>query len=342
MTASSVTSLSMDPPMMLVCVNRAVPMAQAVSKSGHFAINVLSDQGASLAHQFATPSDDKFRAVSTRPGYADLPLLADALAHLECEVVEEVAGGSHVIFLGRVVEATAAEEGEPLAYFRGKFGRFEFAVNDEVYRQVRNLIIERVIPADSTVEPGALADRLGVDESATFYALTRLSDDGLVRRDVERGYVVVPLDAITSDFAFDARATIQAGVVERVLGTVTRERITELGEHVGRMAGQIENDHFVDFEAYLESNYRFHRGIVLLADNPALCSAFDSLSLKAVMARSFGFTSKTSIAFVAIHEEILAGLTARDSEATVNALRRYTEMAKERVRQVLAELGGAL
>jgi len=342
MTASSVTSLSMDPPMMLVCINRAAPMAASVSGSQCFAINVLSEQGAELARQFAKPSDDKFRDVRISEGLRGMPLLDEALAHLECEVVEEVMGGTHKIFLGRVVRARAATDGEPLAYFRGNFGRFQFAVNDDVYRRVRSLVVERRYAANSTVDVVELAEALSVDEASAFYALTRLSEDGLLRRDPERGYVVVPLDARSSDYAFDARSMIQASVVEMVLPELAENRIEELADYVHEMAAQITDDEFVDFDAYLDANYRFHLGLVRLGGNPALENAFDSLGLRSVMKRSFGATSRTSTEFVAVHEDILAGLWARDVSATVGALLRYSKMAKERVREVLREHGGVL
>ena len=342
MTASSVTSLSMDPPMMLVCIHTEAPMAKSVSRTGRFAINVLSDQGAALAHQFATPSEDKFRSVRTSEGLAGLPLLDDALAHLECEVVEEVVGGSHKIFLGRVLRARAASAGEPLAYFRGSFGRFQFAVNDDVYRRVRSLVTERRFTADTTIGVTELADALHTDEAAVFYALTRLSNDGLVRRDVVRGYVVVPIDALMSDQVFDARTTIQAGVVEAVVGTMSEGSIDELDACVDEMACLITDDTFIDFDGYLEANYRFHLGIVRLSGNRALEEAFGSLGLKAVMKRSFGATTKTSADFVWIHRDIVGALRARNAESTIAALRRYSTMAKSRVREVLQEHGGSL
>ncbi len=136
MTASSVTSLSMDPPLMLACINNAAPTADAVTEAGTYAVNVLGEHQGELARQFATASQDKFRGVSVRTGELDVPLLGDALAQIECEVVERVVGGTHTIFVGRVVSATAGD-GQPLTYFRGGFGRFEFARDDEVYGRAR-------------------------------------------------------------------------------------------------------------------------------------------------------------------------------------------------------------
>lgn len=342
MTASSVTSLSMNPPMMLVCIHQDAPTAKVVSESGRFAINVLSEEGADLAQQFATPSDDKFRGVSVREGRAKLPLLEEALAHLECEVIEEVVGGSHLIFLGRVVSAVAAGEGEPLAYYRGSFGRFEFAANDEAYRHLRSLIVERRYPANSELDPQELSRSLQVAPTAVFFSLTRLADDGLIRRDPERGYVVVALDYRLCDETFDARATIQSGVIKGRLDTVTAPQVEILRHQVAEMRRHIRDDAFTDFEAYLEANYLFHLGIVQLADNGALETAFKSLGLKGIMARSFGATAKTSSEFLSVQEEILAGIEGRDENGSISAIHRYSKMAKLRVREVLDEHGGTL
>jgi flavin reductase (DIM6/NTAB) family NADH-FMN oxidoreductase RutF len=100
--------------MMLACLNRSAPTSLAVSSSGVFGVNILGHGHEHLAQQFAAPSDDKFRGVSLTPGVLGVPLLSDALAYLECRVVEQVTGGTHTIFLGKVVHASA-HEGEPLA-----------------------------------------------------------------------------------------------------------------------------------------------------------------------------------------------------------------------------------
>jgi len=122
MTASSVTSLSADPPMMLACVNRSAPTAAAIRAAGGFVVNVLRAGQEQLARQFARPSENKFAGVATTTGALSMPVLREALAYLECEVREHVDAGTHTILLGRVVDAFASD-GEPLAYFRGSFGR---------------------------------------------------------------------------------------------------------------------------------------------------------------------------------------------------------------------------
>ena len=213
MTASSVTSLSAQPPMMLACLNQSAPTSRAVSSAGLFAVNILGQGHEHLATQFAVPSDDKFKDVDLIEGTLGVPLLADALAHLECEVVEEMTGGTHTIFLGRVLRASA-RDGAPLTYFRGGFGRFEFAHDDAVYQRARQQVLERFYSAGHAILLEDLAHELEVDNSSAFYALTRMTADGLVQRDPDRGYVIVPFDARTSDEAFEARCAIELGVIE--------------------------------------------------------------------------------------------------------------------------------
>lgn len=341
MTASSVTSLSLEPPMMLACLNRSAPSSRAVSEAGRYAVNVLGQGHARLAQQFAVPSADKFRGVPVTEGAGGLPLLAEALAHIECDVVEEVTGGTHSIFIGRVTSARA-HQGEPLTYFRGGFGRFEFGRDDAVYQQARHQVLERQYAPGAVVSLEDLAHELGVDSAAAFYALTRLAADGLVQRDPDRGYVVTPFDVRTSDEAFDARCAIELGVVAVAAGRASAADLAELRERFEVMASLLVGERFVDFDRYLDANYAFHEGVVSLAGNAALTAAFGRLSIKNVMTRSFGSTPVTSQSFVDVQREITEGLEAGDAAAASAAVLRYTRLAKERVRQILARTDGRL
>lgn len=123
-TASAVTSLSLEPPMLLVCMNKESATGAAMDASAQFGVNILEEGQADLAVRFATKASDKFDGVPTTTGVWGEPLLAEALATLECRVVERTTGGTHVVFFGEV-EHAAARSGAPLAYFRGRFGRLE-------------------------------------------------------------------------------------------------------------------------------------------------------------------------------------------------------------------------
>jgi flavin reductase (DIM6/NTAB) family NADH-FMN oxidoreductase RutF/DNA-binding GntR family transcriptional regulator len=341
MTASSVTSLSMAPPMMLACLNRSSSTCTAVSEAGAYVVNVLGQGDGHLASHFATPGADKFAGVRVTRGLRGMPVLADTLARIECEVVEEVRAATHTIFLGRVVRAEAAE-GSPLTYFRGGFGRFEFARDDEVYQHARQQVLERMYAADAVLQLDDLAYQLDVDKAAAFYALTRLTVDGLVRRDPDRGYVVVPFDTRTSDATFDARAAIELGVIDMVVGRVPEPELVELRSRFEAMAALLVGERFVDFDRYLDANYAFHEGLVSLAHSAPLTTAFAQLHIKSVMTRSFGVTPVTSQSFVEAQRGITEGIERGDADAARAAVYRYTDLAKQRVRQILEQTGGRL
>jgi len=112
--------------MMLVCLDRESQTGRAIEEAGRFAVNILGEDQAGLARRFATKAPDKFDGVATTTGEHGDPLLADALATLECRVVDSTTGGTHVVFFGEV-ESGSAREGAPLAYYRGQFGRLQLA-----------------------------------------------------------------------------------------------------------------------------------------------------------------------------------------------------------------------
>jgi len=129
LTASSFTSVSLHPPLILVCVSQKAKSYPAIQVAGRFAVNILSRGQESASRRFATsttgPSEEKFVGVEYRPGPLGLPVLADALARLECTVVHAYPGGDHTIFVGQVETAECRDDAgkEPLLYFRGKYSR---------------------------------------------------------------------------------------------------------------------------------------------------------------------------------------------------------------------------
>lgn len=341
MTASSVTSLSVDPPMMLACLNTAVPTSGAVTGAGRFVINVLGQGHEDLAYQFASPRTDKFKDVDLVRGPGGMPILGAALAHLVCEVSEEVAGGTHTIFIAHVQDASATD-GRPLTYFRGGFGRFEFERNDAAYELIRDMVLRRVFPARDVLTVEELANRLGIDRASSFYALTRLASDGLVRRDPDLGYVVTTFDVRTSDETFDARLAVELGVIDLCIGRASTDELRELRRRFEVMAALLVGDRFVDFHAYLDANYAFHEYLVSLAHNPLLTAAFSKLAIKSVMTRSFGSTPESSNEFIDAQRDIVDALDAGDVAAAHSASLRYCRLAKLRVREILELTGGGL
>ena len=119
-TASAVSSLSLEPPMLLVCLNKQSETGRALAACGHFAVNILGAGQADLADRFARKGGNKFDGVATTPGQWGEPLIEEAIAALECAVTEKVTAATHYVFFAEVVSATA-RGGAPLTYFKGQF-----------------------------------------------------------------------------------------------------------------------------------------------------------------------------------------------------------------------------
>jgi flavin reductase (DIM6/NTAB) family NADH-FMN oxidoreductase RutF len=122
MTANSLTSVSLDPLLLLVCFDRDSRTADAVLQRGAFLVNLLSEEQQELSDRFARAGDDHFADLALEPGYEGLPALPGGLGWLACELEDVHSGGDHIIAVARVV-AAEAREGEPLLFFRGRYGR---------------------------------------------------------------------------------------------------------------------------------------------------------------------------------------------------------------------------
>ena len=120
-TVNSFTSVSMDPPLILVCVHRRAPSLGVIEASRRFGISILGKSQRALALRFAKPAEDKFQGLPWRVGVLGVPLLDGAVAHVECIVARVLDGGDHEIVLGHVQRARAYP-GEPLVFHRSRLG----------------------------------------------------------------------------------------------------------------------------------------------------------------------------------------------------------------------------
>ena len=140
LTTTAVSSVSAEPPMLLVCVDLTSRTLPALRAGGRFVVNFLREGRAELARLFASKRDDKFQHVAWRATASGIPVLADdALAWAECVTVQELEPGDRVVLLGQVEEgAGAADEDAPLMYYRRSWG---------VWRPAPRKIERREIPA---------------------------------------------------------------------------------------------------------------------------------------------------------------------------------------------------
>jgi len=120
LTVSSFTSVSLDPPLVLICLGHAVTMIEAFRAASHFAINILSAGQRELSDRFARKGCDRFDALRWDRGATGVPLLPGVLAQIECATHQRITSGDHDILVGRMVRANVAD-GEPLLYCSGGY-----------------------------------------------------------------------------------------------------------------------------------------------------------------------------------------------------------------------------
>ena len=126
LTVNSFTSVSLEPPLLLVCVHKLAATAEALTSASHFAINVLQTGQQPASIRFATRDEDRFGVTPWSCGEAGAPILKDSLGVFECERFAVYDGGDHHILVGQVVKASFDGGLDPLLYFRGRYRRLHF------------------------------------------------------------------------------------------------------------------------------------------------------------------------------------------------------------------------
>jgi flavin reductase (DIM6/NTAB) family NADH-FMN oxidoreductase RutF len=120
LTANAVASLSLDPPLVLVAVEKKAHSLDFLKANRCFAINILRLEQEEISRRFATPGPKNFTGLALLAAVTEAPILADCLAYADCRVVEILPGGDHEIFVGEIV-AGDIHEGLPLLYYAGKY-----------------------------------------------------------------------------------------------------------------------------------------------------------------------------------------------------------------------------
>lgn len=121
-TVSAFASVSLDPPLVLACVDKRASVHDCLCEGKHFAVNILAEDQEHLSRLFASKDQDRFTQAAYHTGITGAPLLDGAVAVLECRVVHAYPGGDHTIIVGEVESASIADH-KPLAYHRGGYAR---------------------------------------------------------------------------------------------------------------------------------------------------------------------------------------------------------------------------
>ena len=119
-TVSAFCSVSLDPPLILVCIDKNTGSHYALAQTDSFVVNILRDDQQYISDCFASFLPDKFAVVKYHSGIDDLPVLEDVVANLECRLVNSHPNGDHTIFVGQIETATI-NDGQPLVYWHGDY-----------------------------------------------------------------------------------------------------------------------------------------------------------------------------------------------------------------------------
>jgi 3-hydroxy-9,10-secoandrosta-1,3,5(10)-triene-9,17-dione monooxygenase reductase component len=132
MAANSVTSVSLEPPLILVCPAKTSSTWRDIRAARRFCVNVLARDHEALCRQFAKKGADRFAGVRYHKRMV-VPSLDEAVAWLDCEISHEHDAGDHTIVVARVAAVDAAEAGTPLVFFRGSYGTFDLLPAPSIY-----------------------------------------------------------------------------------------------------------------------------------------------------------------------------------------------------------------
>ena len=124
MTISAFCSVSLSPPLILICVDHTASMHELLLTHPSFGINILATSQEAYSRRFSTKDSDRFDGISYTRGECGVALLGDALGHLECHMVQHHTAGDHTVFIAEVDRAEALD-GRPLLYYRGGYALLE-------------------------------------------------------------------------------------------------------------------------------------------------------------------------------------------------------------------------
>lgn len=124
LTATAFTSVSLDPPLVLVCIDKKAETFPHFAPAGVFAVNFLGTDQRDVSQHFAKHGGDKFTGMGWRQGALGAPILDGTIGHVECRIAHAYEGGDHVIYVGEI-DSAAAGDGQPLLHFRHAYHRVD-------------------------------------------------------------------------------------------------------------------------------------------------------------------------------------------------------------------------
>jgi flavin reductase (DIM6/NTAB) family NADH-FMN oxidoreductase RutF len=120
-TVNSLTSVSLEPPLVLYCLGKQSQWFEGLRDAGHYAVSILREEQRTLSQRFSIPTPDRWEGIEYETWTTGAPILSGCLANIECVAEGIHEGGDHLIMVGRVVRLSADPTGRPLLYFGGRY-----------------------------------------------------------------------------------------------------------------------------------------------------------------------------------------------------------------------------
>jgi len=124
MTVSAFASVSLQPPLVVMCIDHTASLHDTLANAPYFAVNILASTQEPIARRFAETGAQRFEGIGYRNGENGVPILNDVLAFVECKRVSSTEAGDHTVIIGETV-AASMRDARPLLYYRGGFAQLE-------------------------------------------------------------------------------------------------------------------------------------------------------------------------------------------------------------------------
>jgi len=340
-TASAVVSLSMEPPMMLVCLNKSSSTHDRVLESGTFGVNIMAQNQGDTAYAFAKKGTDKFAGIPWTATTDEVPILEGSLASIACRVEETTVGGTHTVFLGKVTHAEAFP-GEPLTYYRGTFGRFEHDSVEKAYAALRQHVLQRDTAVGEVLDPQELAKTIMSRPEHVRQAMVRLETEGLLNRATDGSVTVAPLTAKVAQGFFAAQAAIEIGVLDTYLPHVNDDQLAELQAGKTQIEKYLESPDSSDITGYIDVVRNFHRSIISLSPSAQLLGAYEELSTGPLW---FSILPEGARIKMLDHANLLKladAVLAKDTATARDAIRDHLDVVNEIAAEAIEATGGSI
>lgn len=337
-TASAVASLSMDPPMMLICLNRSSATHDIIAESKVFGVNILAQDQGDIAMQFARKGTDKFSGLEWTQAVADIPWIDGALATIACRVVDTAVGGTHTVFMGEVLDAEAFP-GEPLTYYRGVFGRFEDDADGKAYSAVRAHVLARHTAMGEVLDPQELAETIKSSPTLVRRAIVRLAAEGLINEQPDGTAIVAPITIDMAKGFFSAQAAIESGVVDTHLQLAPQEQIDAFAASYDTLVA-LKDAPASDLDSYLRAVKGFHKQLMELSSSDQLLGAYRELSTAPLWLGLLPEGEQAQILDLDNLLELANALKVRDVDAARTAIRRHLKVVNDIAQSVIESRGG--